>query len=70
VLYNCTATRPSVSGATTDEEIKPQTESLTLTAVSIHDAVLDKDVIKARCNESDAAYATWFNAVYQATTQP
>jgi phi13 family phage major tail protein len=70
VLYNCTATRPSVSGATTDEEIEPQTESLTLTAVSIHDAVLDKDVIKARRNESDAAYATWFTAVYQATTQP
>ena len=65
ILYNCTATRPSVSGATTDEEIEPQTETLELTAVAIHNATLDKDVVKARCNEGDAPYATWFTAVYQ-----
>lgn len=65
VLYNCTATRPSVSGATTEEEIEPQTETLELTAVAIHDATLDKDIIKARCNEGDTPYATWFSAVYQ-----
>lgn len=67
VLYNCTATRPSVSGQTTEEETEPQTETLTLTAVAIHDATLDKDIVKARCGESDAAYATWFSAVYQPT---
>lgn len=70
VLYNCSATRPSVSGATTEEEIEPQTETLTLTAVSIHNAALNKDVVKARCKESDAAYSTWFSAVYQATNTP
>lgn len=67
VLYNCTATRPSVSGQTTEEEIEPQTETLSLTAVAIHNATLDKDIIKARCGESDDAYATWFDAVYQPT---
>lgn len=67
VLYNCTATRPSVSGQTTEEETEPQTEKLTLTAVAIHDATLDKDIVKARCGESDSAYSTWFNAVYQPT---
>lgn len=65
VLYNCTATRPSVSGSTTDEQIEPQTETLTLTAVAIHDAALNKDIIKARCNEEDTPYSTWFDAVYQ-----
>ena len=65
VLYNCTATRPSVSGSTTDEQIEPQTETLTLTAVAIHNATLDKDIIKARCNEGDTPYSTWFDAVYQ-----
>lgn len=65
VLYNCTATRPSVSGSTTDEQIEPQTETLSLTAVAVHNATLDKDIIKARCNEGDTPYSTWFDAVYQ-----
>lgn len=70
VLYNCSATRPSVSGATTEEEIEPQTETLELTAVSIHNASLDKDLVKARCNEADAPYSTWFSAVYQPSSTP
>lgn len=70
VLYNCTATRPSVSGATTDEEIEPQTETLELTAVAIHNATLDKDIIKARCNEGETPYSTWFSDVYTPTVTP
>jgi len=70
VLYNCTATRPSVSGATTEEEIEPQTETLELTAVAIHNAGLDKDIVKARCNEADTPYSTWFSAVYEPTVTP
>ena len=70
VLYNCSATRPSVSGSTTEEEIEPQTETLELTAVSIHNASLDKDLVKARCNESDSPYSTWFSAVYQPSSTP
>ena len=68
VLYNCTATRPSVSGATTEETIEPQTETLSLTAVSIHNSSIDKDVVKARCNEGDTPYSTWFDAVYEVST--
>lgn len=70
VLYNCSATRPSVSGATTEETIEPQTETLTLTAVSIHNAALNKDLVKARCLETDTPYSTWFSAVYQPTSTP
>lgn len=65
VLFNCTATRPTVSGATTEETIEPQTETITITAVSIHNAALDKDLVKARCPEDNDQYATFFNAVYQ-----
>lgn len=68
VLYNCTATRPSVSGSTTEEEIEPQTETLELTAVAIHDATLDLDITKASCGAEDAAYSTWFDAVYVPTS--
>lgn len=68
VLYNCTATRPSVAGDTTEEEVEPQTETLTLTAVSIHNASLDKDLVKGRVGADNAAvYNTWFDAVYQPT---
>lgn len=67
VLYNCTATRPSVSGATTEEEIEPQTETLSLTAVAIHDATLDLDITKASCGVDDPAYDTWFDSVYDPT---
>ena len=65
VLYNCTATRPSVTGATTEETIEPQTETVTITAVTIHNAALDKDVVKGRVPQDEAQYDTWFDAVYQ-----
>lgn len=63
VFYNCTATRPTISGTTTEETIEPQTESCQVTATSIHVAALDKDIIKGKCNEGDSAYANWYEAV-------
>ena len=68
VLYNCTATRPSVSGQTTDETIEPQTETVTITAVAIHNSGLDKDLVKGRVSQDEAQYSTWFDAVYQPST--
>lgn len=66
VLYNCTATRPSIEGATTEEETEPNTETLELTAVSIHNAALDKEIVKAKVGADNASvYAAWFDAVYQ-----
>lgn len=68
VMYNCTASRPSVSGNTTDQTIEPQTETVNLTASAIHNASLDKDIVKARVNQGDTPYSTWFDGVYQPTS--
>ena len=62
VLYNCTATRPSVTGATTTNTKEPTTESMTLTA-----APLSNGNIKARTtvNTPDANYSAWYDEVWQ-----
>lgn len=66
VFWNCTATRPSVSGNTTDEEIEPQTETLTITTGSVYFANYDggKNLSHGRCLQGETAYAGWFSNVY------
>lgn len=70
VMYKCSATRPSVAGSTTDENIEPQTETLTVTADAIYVTAVDKNVTKAYVDETDTAYANWFSAVHQPTASP
>lgn len=70
VLYNCTASRPSVSGETTGETIEPQTETVSLTASTVWNNSLQMNVCKARCQKGDAPYAGWFDAVYQSGSAP
>lgn len=65
VIYNCTASRPAISGATKEESIEVQTEELTLTAGAVYNAALDTNVTKAKVEKTDTPYATWFNAVFQ-----
>lgn len=62
-LYRCTATRPSVSGQTTEDSIEPQTETITITAMPR----INDEVIKSRCPSTANAYATWFGAVVEPT---
>ena len=69
VLYNCTATRPSVSGETTGETTDPNTDSLSLTAVSVYNEALDKNIVKGRCYKGDAKYDNWFEEVYQTESE-
>ena len=66
VLYNCTVTRPSVSGATKEDTIEPQTETVSLQAGTIYIPAMDCDVVKASSKPEDGAiYTNWNTAVYQ-----
>lgn len=68
VLYNVVCGRPSITGATTEETIEPQTETVSFTASSVHSAALDTEVMKASCTETNSTpYTSWFTTVYQPT---
>ena len=72
-FYNCTATRPTVAGATKEDSTEVQTETLNLSCASVYNASLAKNVVKARClNDGTQAttYAAWNNAVYQPSAAP
>lgn len=66
VLYNCTAGRPTVGSQTKGETKDPQTESSTITATSIYNESLGKDIVKAETNEAtdETVYNNWFQSVY------
>lgn len=68
VLYNVTAGRPSVASETTGDSVEPVTETVSMTAVAIHNAALDKDIVKASVKPDQATqYNGWFENVYQPT---
>lgn len=59
VMYNCTATRPSVGSATTTDSKEVQTETLNLSAVAS-----EEGYVKASVDESTTtAYSSWYSAV-------
>ena len=69
VMYNCVASRPSTNGDTKEASIEPQTETINLTATSVYNASLDKNIVKARTSDSTdtTTYTGWFTAVYTPT---
>lgn len=64
VLYNCSATRPSLSGATTTNTKDPTTERLTITATP-----LPNGNIRAKTTADTPAtqYNAWYTSVWQPT---
>lgn len=69
VMYNCVCGRPDVAGGTKGESIEPGTESLPITASSIYNASLDKDIVKGstKSNTDSTTYNSWNSAVYVPT---
>lgn len=65
LFYRCKATRPSVGSSTKEDSISPNTNELSITAMPR----LDNGNVKARAEETDAAYASWYedSAPYSGT---
>ena len=61
VLYNCSASRPSIESKTKEDTIEPGTETLSLTADPRSDGL-----VKSRTGDTTdkTAYDNWYKAVY------
>ena len=65
VLYNCSASRPSIASQTKESSIEPGTETLSLTADP-----RDDGLVKARTGDdtTSSVYTGWYSAVYEPVT--
>ena len=61
VLYNCTASRPTIESATKEASVEPGTETLSVTADPREDGL-----VKARTGDetTTATYNNWYKNVY------
>lgn len=61
VMYNCTASRPSIDSETKEDTIEPGTEKLSLTADPREDGL-----VKSRTGDTTSAetYQNWYKSVY------
>ena len=61
VLYNCSASHPSIESETKEDTIEPGTETLSLTADPRSDGL-----VKARTGDTTdpTTYANWYKSVY------
>lgn len=67
VLYNCTATRPSMEGATTTDSIEVQTETISITASPL----TGSGMVKAKTTDTttENIYNAWYTKVYIPTAE-
>lgn len=67
VLYNCSASRPSIEGKTNEDSREVQTETLTIKATP-----LANGMVKAKTGNatSAATYSNWYKTVYIPSTTP
>ena len=65
VLYNCSAARPTIESATTEDEIEVKTETLSIKA-----SPLANGYVKARTGDDTSAevYNNWYKSVYMTST--
>ena len=73
VVYNNTATRPSVESQTKEENTEVKTETISIKSGPMYLPALDKNIVKAKSGEDTTSevYQNWFNTVYvpQSTTR-
>ena len=64
MLYNCTASRPTIESKTNEDEKEVQTETLTIKARPMADGY-----VKAKTGDAttDTVYNNWYKSVYQPT---
>ena len=64
VLYNCSASRPTIESRTNEEDKEVQTETLTIKA-----RPMASGYVKAKTGDSttDTVYNNWYKTVYQPT---
>ena len=62
VLYNCTASRPTVASKTTSNNKEPSTTTLNLNAAPMADGLVKA---KTTADTPTETYNGWFNAVWQ-----
>lgn len=64
VLYNCSASRPGISGKTNEESREVQTETLTIKATP-----MASGIVKAKTGDTtdETTYANWYKSVYMPT---
>ncbi len=67
VMYNCTASRPTVESSTKEDSIEVKTETLTITAKP-----LPSGLVKAKTGDTttDTVYNDWYKAVYMPEKTP
>lgn len=67
VLYNCTASRSEIASSTKEDTVEPQEEALTITATSVYNATLNKDIVKASTGKdvTGSTVTGWYSTVYQ-----
>ncbi len=66
VLYNCSASRPSIESETKEDTIEPGTETLSITADPRSDGL-----VKARTGDTteNETYTNWYKSVYTPVTE-
>lgn len=65
VLYNCTCTRPGISGKTSEETIEPDTDTLTISAIPLANG----NVKSSTTPETDSTtLGGWYTAVVMPST--
>lgn len=66
VFYNCTATRPSVGGATMEESFEANTQTVTISAVSLPSLNLVK--AKTTAETTEEKKTAWFTNIWKPAT--